>query len=96
MDIQPAAFSVERRSFLPIIRVTGMTKAIPEVERVLLSVAIKFIDVAEKSNGKLMEISENENMNDIPKGMVAVRFHVIFESEEDLQKATSEMQKGLG
>ena len=26
-----------------------MTKAIPEVERVLLSIAIKYIDIAEKS-----------------------------------------------
>ena len=95
MDIHPAAFSVERRGFLPILRVTGMTTAIPEVERVLLSIAIKFIDIAEKSNGKLMEISEKENMDDIPKEMVAVRFHIIFRNEEDLQKATSELQKGM-
>ena len=96
MDIHPAAFSVERRSFLPILRITGMTKAIPGVERVLLSMAIKFIDIAEKANGKLMEISEKENMDDIPKGMTAVRFHIIFKNEEDLEKATSELQKGLG
>lgn len=96
MDIQPAAFKIERNSFLPILKITGMTKAMPEIERVLLSVAIQFIDIAQQSNGKLMEISENENMNDIPNGMTAVRFHIIFRNEEDLEKATSELQKRMG
>lgn len=96
MDIQPAAFNVERSSFLPILKITGMTKAMPEIERILLSVAIQLIDIAQQSHGKLMEISENENMNDIPNGMTAVRFHIIFRNELDLEKATSELQKRMG
>ena len=94
MGIHEAGFSIERRSFLPILRITGMTKAIPGVERCLLSIAIKFIDIAEKSNGNLMEI--DEKMADIPKEMVAVRFHVIFKNESDLEKAILELQKELG
>lgn len=94
MGIHKAGFSVERRSFLPILRIIGMTKAIPGVEQVLLAIAIKYIDIVEKSNGNLMEI--DEKMVDIPKEMAAVRFHVIFKNEIDLEKAILELQEELG
>lgn len=94
MGIHKAGFSVERRSFLPILRITGMTKAIPGVEQILLAIAIKYIDIVEKSNGILFEI--DEKMADIPDGMVAVRFHVKFKTEEDLQNAIVGLQEELG
>lgn len=94
MDIHEARFSVERRRFLPILRITGMTEAVPGIERYLLSIAVKYIDIVEKSNGKIMEI--DENMSDIPKEKVAVRFHVIFKNENELGNAISELQKELG
>ena len=94
MGVHEAGFNVERRSFLPILRITGMAKAVPGIEKVLLSIAIKFIDIAQKSNGNLMEI--DESMLDIPKEMAAVRFHVIFKNEIELENAVEELQKELG
>ena len=96
MEIQPAAFKFERKGFLPILEVTGMIKAMPGIEGVLITIALQFIDKAEKYNGKLMGVNEMVDMNDIPKEMTAVKFYIIFKNEEDYENLTSELQKGLG
>lgn len=97
MGFMPAMFKCERLSALPILRVTGMIPPMmPEIDKVLLSVAIKIIEKAEGYEGKTMGLVEQENMEGIPENFVAVRFSIIFKSEDDLEKALSSIKEGLG
>lgn len=97
MEFMPAIFKCERISMFPILRVTGMIpQTMPEIEKALLSIAVKIIEIAEMYEGKIMNITEQDNMNDIPKNCAAVRFSMIFKNEDDFQEAVSSIEKGLG
>lgn len=92
----PIAFTLERKSILPIVTVTGVSKPIPEIDRIMLSKAVEMIEKAEKFNGRVMESNGDENMSDVPKGMVAVRFYLIFKNEAELEAGLAGMRRELG
>lgn len=98
MDFIPAAFRFERRTMLPILKVTGTVTPVPGIalEKILLSEAVKIIEKAEEFNGKTMELNEDEDMNDISEDLVTVRFSIIFKNEDDFQKAISSIKGGWG
>ena len=96
MGIMPVRFEVVRNSVLPILRVTGVIKNIHGVERFLLSKTVEIIEVFEKYKGKLMESNSMDDMSNIEKDMIAVRFYIIFKDEKDLTAAISGITKALG
>ena len=97
MELMPVEFKFERRSIIPILRVTGMVNSMPQIQtdRILLHYTLKVISKAEKFNGKLMEYEKVEDMSDVPKNKDAARIYIIFKNEDDFEKAVSSFQKGL-
>lgn len=97
MELVPVTFTLERKSFLPILTVTGKCKNLPMVYNILISRAVQIIEFAQnKLKGKVTELLGQEHEIDIHEGMVAVRFYILFESDEDINQAITRIQKGLG
>ena len=94
---KPAIFKLERKSMFPIITVTGVADPQPGIDKILMSTALRIIDVAKKYDGVLVVISENENMMaGIPRGKTAVKFNIIFRNEEEFRKGVEGLQRELG
>lgn len=96
MSFMPVSFKIERYGLLPVLRITGMISPMPEIERILLYYAIKIIDKAKDYKGKIMNLEETDNMEDLPKNMTSVRFYIIFKNENDLAEAVLGISKDLG
>lgn len=88
----PISFKLERKSILPILTVTGVSPPIPGVERFMLAKSVEMIEKSQRFQGKVMQLNGNENMSDLPKGMLTVRFYLIFKNEDELES----YMKGMG
>ena len=89
----PISFKLERKSILPILTVTGVSKPISGVERFMISKSVEMIEKAQKFKGKPMELNGNEDLSDLPKGMVTVRFYLIFKNEDKLESYMRGMER---
>ena len=89
----PVGFNLKRKGFLPILTITGITKPIPGIEKVMIMKALQAMEIAQRFRGKIMDMEET--MADIPRGMTAVRINIIFENETDLEAAVSGIKKEL-
>lgn len=96
MEFVPAIFKLERLGILTAIRVTGIASPMPEIDRVLLTTALMIINKAEEFEGKTMGLTERDASEDIPEEMASVRFFLIFNNEEDYEKAISSIKEELG
>ena len=97
MEFIPVAFNLGRNSLLPILIVTGITKNVPGMEAFLIRKALEFIEVCEKKfEGKLIELRGHEHDINISEGQLAVRFYILFKTDEDFWKAASGIKKELG
>ena len=93
----PIIFKFERRTMLPIVTITGVADSIPGIDNFMLAVAVEMIEKAEKYNGKIVVIAEQETIiGEIPKGKTAVRFNIIFRNEEEFMKGMEGFQRELG
>lgn len=97
MGLVPAMFKLERKSMLPILTVTGTCRDLPMVHSMLIMKAVQMIEFAQNQfKGKLMELMGHEYEVQPKKGMMAIRFYIIFPNDEELNKAIARLQKGLG
>ena len=87
----PITFKLERESTMPILTVTGISP-IPGVERFMLAICVEMIEEAAKFKGKVMLLKNIEDMTEFPKGLIAVRFYLIFKSEHRLEA----FMRGMG
>lgn len=92
----PISFKLERRSILPILTVTGVSENVPEIESFLLAKSVEIIEKAQQFKGRVMETNCNKNMSDVPKGMIAVRFYIIFKNEAELETGIEGIKRELG
>ena len=97
MEIVPVMFKLERKSLLPILTITGMCKNLPMIDRVLIGHAVRIIELSQSQlKGKLIELMGHEHEIDIKEGMSAVRFYILFKTDEELYEAITVLQKELG
>lgn len=93
MGIVPAAFTYERKSLLPILRITGRTRNMPGLESALLMQSLEIIEKLEKYNGKVTQCMGHEAVENLSSGMIAIRFYIIFPNEEEYARAIQGIEK---
>lgn len=96
MEFIPVTFRVDRCSTLPILRITGVTRLIPGIERALITQALELMEYLKKFKGKVMELNESDNLEDLPEDNAGVRFFVIFPNDEEASKAMAGIKEELG
>jgi len=96
MEFVPVMFKLERLGFLTAIRVTGIASPVPEIEKALLTTALMIINKAQEFEGKPMGLTQRDANDDIPDEMASVRFFLIFNNEENYEKAISSIKEELG
>lgn len=96
MEYVPAMFKLERLNMLPVMRITGIASPVPEIEKALLITALIIIKKAEEFEGKPMGFTQRDASDDIPDEMASVRFFLIFNNEENYEKAISSLKEELG
>ena len=97
MELVPVIFKLERKSLLPILTVTGMCKNMLGIDGFLLGKAVEIINLSQNQlKGKLLELMGHEDDICIQDGMAAVRFYILFESDEQCKQAITRIRKVLG
>ena len=95
MERIPVVFQIQHCSIPTVIKVTGTCQALKEIERFLITEALKIIEEFQKFGGIPCQFVDEEQ-TDIPKNNCIVYFHMAFRNEEDILKAIQSMREGLG
>jgi len=97
MEFVPVRFILERKSILPILAVTGKCKNVLGVKESLLGKTVEIIEFVQNHlNGKAIKLLGHEDDIGLKEGMIAVRFYLLFETDEQLAKAMKAIPKELG